>query len=151
MNQADAAATATINAAWIALAGALIAVILTLIGAAIGAGFQARREHMKWIRDQRLRAYADHLSATDNFLRAAQHDRDESEFTAVTTDAIRALSVVQLVGPDEVATRADAYQAAARNSVKHLSGDPLELDRLEDERLARRREFITAARKQTNI
>src|SRR3546814_6488629 len=61
----------------------------------VGAIVQGRREHKKWIRDRRLSAYADHLAATDNYLRAAQHDEDNSEFSAVSTDSIRSLSVLQ--------------------------------------------------------
>lgn len=150
---ADPAATATINAAWIALAGGLAGVVLTLLGALIGAIIQGRREHRKWIRDQRLRAYVDALAAIDNYLRAAQHDQDNSEFSAVTTDAIRSLSIVQLVGPDRVSASADAYQAAAKASVRQLvlGNDPRELDRLEDDRLAKRRAFIAAARRQVKI
>lgn len=154
MYLADQAAIATINAAWIALAAGLAGVIVTIIGGLVGAIIQGRREHTKWIRDRRLSAYADHLAATDNYLRAAQHDTDGSEFASVSADSIRALSVVQLVGPDSIAVSADAYQAAAQASVKHLNlfpRDPKKLDRLEDDRLAKRRAFIAAARAQVNV
>ncbi len=129
----DAAAVATIDAAWIALAGGLAGIVLTLLGALIGAIIQGRREHMKWIRDQRLHAYADHLAATDNFLRAAQQDSDGSELSAVTTDSIRAMSVVQLVGPDRVAEIAAAFQTATKEVVGRVNLHPRDpaLDRLD--------------------
>lgn len=154
MPPTDHAAIATINAAWIALAAGLTGVILTIVAGLVGAIIQGRREHKKWIRDQRLRAYVDHLAATDNYLRAAQHDEDGSEFAAVAADSIRALSVVQLVGPGHMAESADAYQAAAKESVRHLNlfpRDPERLDRVEDDRLAKRRAFIAAAREQVEI
>lgn len=147
----EIAATATIYAAWIALAAGLAGVILTLIAAAVGAGIQARREHKKWLRDQRLRAYADALSASDNLLRAGQHDTDGSEFAVVTTEAIRSLSVIQLLGPDSLSKCADAYQAAVKTSLEQLTGTPKSLSDAEDKRLARRGEFIAAARQQVKI
>lgn len=153
MHFTDDSAAATINAAWIALSGGLVGVVLTLLGAFIGAIFQSRREHKKWIRDQRLRAYADHLAATDNFLRAAQHDEDNSEFSAVSTDSIRSMSVVQLVGPDAVSTSASMLQDATKEVAKRVNLYPRDpaLDKLDEDRLTKRRAFIAIARKTTKI
>lgn len=153
MYLADEAAVATINAAWIALAAGLAGVILTVIGGLIGAIIQGRREHAKWIRDQRLSAYAAHLAATDNYLRAAQQDEDYSELSGVSTDSIRALSVVQLVGPDHIAESAAAFQTAMKETAKRLNLYPRDpaWNHLEDDRLAKRKAFIAAARKQVNV
>lgn len=153
MHFTDDSAAATINAAWIAFAGGLVGVVITLLGALIGAIFQSRREHKRWIRDQRLRAYADHLAATDNFLRAAQHDEDNSEFSAVSTDSIRSMSVVQLVGPDAVSTSASMLQDATKEVAKRVNLYPRDpaLDKLDEDRLIKRRAFIAVARKTTKL
>jgi hypothetical protein len=150
MLPADAAAVATINAAWIALAAGLAGVILTVIAGFIGAMIEGQREHKKWIRDARLRAYADHIAATDNYLRAALRG-DDSELAAIGSDSMRSMAVVHLVGPDDVAKLARAYQSAAKTSVSALDGNPDVLDRLEDDRLAKREAFVSAARKQVRI
>lgn len=153
MHLADDSASATINAAWIAFGGGLVGIVFTLAITLVGATIESRREHKKWIRDQRLRAYADHLAATDNFLRAAKHDEDNSEFSAVTTDSIRSLSVVQLVGPDAVSASASIFQDATKEVAKRVNLHPRDpaLDELDENRLAKRRAFITAARKTTKV
>jgi hypothetical protein len=105
---------------------------------------------------RRLSAYADHLAATDNYLRAAQHDEDNSEFSAVSTDSIRSLSVLQLIGPDGVAESAAAFQNATREVAARVNLFPRDpaWKELDEDRLTKRRAFIAAAaaaRKQVKI
>ncbi|UPL12181.1 hypothetical protein [Microbacterium sufflavum] len=56
MSPEEIAATATVNAAWIALAGGLVGVAVTVLAGFIGAGIQSRREHKKWVREKQYEA-----------------------------------------------------------------------------------------------
>ncbi|WP_101844800.1 hypothetical protein [Zhihengliuella sp. ISTPL4] len=128
---------------WLSIfGGALLAGAFALFGAWL----QSVREHSKWTRDQRLRAYADHLAATDNFMRAAVRG-DVSEVSTVSTDSIRAIAAVHLLGPDDVYESAVEFQDAMKASAD-LKGL---VEALEDKRLAKRNAFIEAARAQIKV
>ncbi|TFD53005.1 hypothetical protein E3T55_05755 [Cryobacterium frigoriphilum] len=123
----------------------ICSVALTILAGFFGAWFQGRREHTKWQRDQRLKAYGDFFTATDNFLGAA-HRGDESELSAVARDSLRSAALVRLLGPDDVYQAAAHLQDATKASVLALERrDPL-LDQREDERLVAREAFIEIAR-----
>lgn len=143
-------------------------VALTIIAGAIGALIQHRREHTKWLRDQRLRVYSDHLAATDDFLRAAQNG-DPAEAQVVAAASIRALSALQLVGPADLYDAANEFQAAMKASVsaldarasyhvsdlftaeynkKSIATLDQSLVQAEDVRLRARRKFLASAQKE---
>lgn len=145
-------------------------VALTIIAGAVGALIQHRREHSKWLRDHRLRVYTEHLAATDNFLRAA-HKGDVSEESAVASDAIRALSALQLVGPNDVYDAGADFQTAMNRTVTaynasrsphpvSLSADENAkaanaraeaLSKAEDARIAARAKFLEVAQAQIGV
>lgn len=56
MSPEEIAATATVSAAWIALAAGLVGVAVTVLAGFIGAGIQSRREHKKWVREKQYEA-----------------------------------------------------------------------------------------------
>jgi|GEM_PF-3179177 len=143
-------------------------VAVTIIAGAIGALIQHRREHSKWLRDQRLRVYSEHLAATDDFLRAAQNG-DPAEAQVLAAASIRALSALQLVGTKDVYDAASDFQAAMKASVRALDARSryhisdlftaelnkqnmadldLALDQAEDARLAAREKFLAMAQEQ---
>lgn len=143
-------------------------VLLTIVAGGIGALIQRSHEHTKWLRDQRLRVYSEHLAATDDFLRAAQNG-DPAEAQVVAATSIRALAALQLVGPERVYDAANEFQAAMKASVKALEArsgyhvsdmftpeqnrqNIAELDQIldtaENARLAARKRFLTLAQKQ---
>lgn len=142
-------------------------VLLTIVAGGIGALVQHRREHSKWLRDQRIRVYSEHLAATDDFLRAAQNG-DPAEAQVVAAASIRALSALQLAGPDKVFKAASAFQAAMHGTVKaydardqyrptsldveanesHLARLEKSLSDAEDVRLVARQQFLALAQKE---
>lgn len=125
-------------------------VVLTILAGLIGAWLQGRREHAKWRRDQRLKAYGDFLSATDNFLGAA-HRADVTELPAVARGSLTASAVLRLLGPDDVYVAAEKLQKATSASVQALNRGHTILDRCEGERSAARKAFIEIARAKVKI
>lgn len=129
-----------------AVIGGMIAVISGFVGALI----QGRREHSKWKRDQRLRAYADFIAATDNFIGAA-HRGDETELPTVARESLTASAHLKLFGPDKVYAAGEKLQEASRQSINALGLDPAILERRESARLAAREEFLRHARAEAKI
>lgn len=76
-------------------------VALTIIAGAIGALIQHRREHSKWLRDQRLRVYTEFLAAHDGLVRINERGSGTGEQIV-----IKSVGAVQLVGPADVAEAA---------------------------------------------
>ena len=77
-------------------------VVLTITAGAIGALIQHRREHGKWLRDQRLRVYTEFLAAHDGLIRI----NDSGSEPGTEQRLIRSVGAVQLVGPDDVSAAA---------------------------------------------
>lgn len=127
-------------------------VLLTIIAGGIGALIQHRREHSKWLRDQRLRVYTEHMAATADYLRAAKNG-DVSEVSTVSSASIRALTALQLVGPQDVYQAGSDSQAAMLRTVQAMTAEETPaslkaLDKAEDVRLAAQRKFLALAQKQ---
>ncbi|WP_400994810.1 hypothetical protein [Agromyces sp. GXQ0307] len=133
-----------------ALLSAVVGALIAVLGGFAGALLQGRREHVKWRRDQRLRAYADFIAATDNYLGAA-HRGDESELPTVARASLTASAHVRLFGPDKVYQAAESLQKATVASIRSLTLDAQTLDQREDERIAARETFVDLARAQTKI
>ncbi|WP_395638959.1 hypothetical protein [Pseudolysinimonas sp.] len=109
------------------LVGALGAALLGLLGAWI----QSRREDQRWIREQRLIAYTDFLSATRGF----SVDVDGADDLKMPGDIREHLSRINLLGPDAVAGAAGSAVMAMREMVRweEVTGgrpDPVEGKRL---------------------
>ena len=137
--------TAAINPTELSLLSIFGGVALTVVAGFIGAWIQGRREHFKWQRDQRLKAYGDFLAATDVYLGAA-HRGDDTELPAVATASLSAIARVQLLGPEDVYGAASNLQGATKSSVLALGQAHEVLDRRENERLVARKAFIKIAR-----
>lgn len=125
-------------------------VALTIVAGLIGAWIQGRREHAKWHRDQRLVAYGDLLSATDNYLGAAARN-DVTELPAVIRESLTASARIHLVGPHDVYHAAEAFQEATRASVQAFRREPEVQDEREEARLAARQAFIDLAQRKIRI
>lgn len=136
--------------ALIALLSSLAGALLTVVAGFIGAWLNGRREHQKWRRDQRLRAYADHLAATDRFTGAAQRG-DIADLPTVTRDSLTAIAHVHLLGPTQVYEAAVVFQETAKVSAGALEVNARDLDQRENDRLAARERFIAAARTAVKI
>jgi hypothetical protein len=145
-----AAAAAAIDPLLLSLLSIFGGVMLSIVAGWAGAGLQSRREHRKWERDQRLKTYADFLSASDNFIGAAQRN-DDADLAAVLRESLTASAVMRLIGPDDAYEAAARLQKAAQASVQALSLTQEDLDRSENERTAARNAFIEIARAKVKI
>jgi hypothetical protein len=98
-------AQAAIIAAGIALAGVIVAAIF----ARRLATREARREHDRWLRNERLAAYTEFLAVMDRYrvlLTDSKHGKvTMREFVTVTTGAV---APIQLLGPDLAKMMAEA-------------------------------------------
>jgi hypothetical protein len=118
-------------------------VLLTIVAGLIGAAIQRSGERAKWIRERRLEAYRDFLVVTDEFFaRGIASDVYVEPPPKLVAEALRASGVVHLLGPDAVYAKAKAFQDAVKMSLKH---DGV-IDELEDDRIAKRREYIATSR-----
>ena len=148
---ADAAETANmIDPIVLSLLSIFGGVTLTVLAGFIGAWIQGRREHSKWQRDQRLKAYGDFISATDNYLGAALRD-DEAELPTVVRESLSASALVRLLGPDDVYSAAERFQKATKASVQALKLEDRVLNQREDDRFAAREAFIKIARAKVKV
>lgn len=151
MTLADAAvATNPVDPIVLSLLSIFGGVALTVLAGFIGAWIQGRREHSKWQRDQRLGAYGDFLSATDNFLGATFRD-DEAGLPAVVRESLHASALVRLLGPDDTYLLAEKFQNATKASVQALKLSERVLDQREEERFAARDAFIKNARQKAKV
>lgn len=147
---ADAAETNALEPIVFSLLSIFGGVVLTILAGLIGAWIQGRREHSKWQRDQRLKAYGNLLAATDNFLGAA-HRGDETELPSMARGSLHSSAFVRLLGPDDVCRAAEKFQKATRASVQALNLEDRVLDQRENERFAAREEFIKIARAKVKV
>lgn len=89
------------------LVGALGASIVGLLGGFAGASIQSRREHSRWVREQRIDAYRDFLRATEQMW--PSQSPEQSVWRAFMDEMGSALGVLTIVGPDVVTTAASAH------------------------------------------
>lgn len=85
------------------LVGALGAATLTVVGGFVGAWVQSRREHSRWIREERLVAYRDVLQ-----LAATAPPYGDEKYEKHIREQTRALYTVELLGPEKVHAEAVA-------------------------------------------
>jgi hypothetical protein len=57
---------------WLQVASVVLAPVLGLAGVGAGAALTSKGEHRRWVREERLRVYADFVSACTGYLQAAQ-------------------------------------------------------------------------------
>lgn len=128
----------------------LLAVLSIFGGAALtaGAGFvgtrvQSRREHDRWLREQRHEVCRDYLHALDNYralFRANRLDDTNEGQAAPLQELIKFISYLDLLGPDKLAESARQYALIQDDHFKDL---------LDSQSVERAREsFIAEARKQ---
>lgn len=137
MSPEEIAATATVNAAWIALAAGLVGVAVTVLAGFIGAGIQSRREHKKWVREKQYEATVSMYALIKAFqLNRAKMDRlakvegmtpESPEVAALVArdDALydgvaEAMAPLAILGPTPVGIAAAEMQVAleARDTSK---------------------------------
>lgn len=102
------------------LVGALGAALLGLLGAWI----QSRREHVKWVREQRLAAYLDFVRAGEGLSTWVRENTPTA--TKRYEDLLSAVGAVRLVGPNEMFEAASAYLRAANEFSKHTKSSSAE-------------------------
>ena len=91
------------------LIGAFGAAVLGTIGALLGAWIQSRREHLRWIRQERLTAYRDFIRIIEGVTAIHATAAERRKYQA-EVDAARV--ALRLVGPDPVFRAAtDHYRA----------------------------------------
>lgn len=131
------------------LVSAFGGVAFTVVAGLIGALIQGRREHAKWQRDQRLKAYGEFLAATDNYLGGAVR-QDEEGLPDIVSASLTASAIIRLLGPDDVYAAALRLQRATQATVQAFeNGD--ELGSLEEERTDARDAFIGIARRKVKV
>lgn len=131
LTAADTAATVAIDPAVLALIATLSGAGIAVLGGLLGAWIQGRREHAKWLRDARLRAFVsiettlnkmerqdrDHLLFKSQLEKAKTDGNIEmmttmnAQMTALAERALQTgqdiavdLAQLRLVGPDKVAS-----------------------------------------------
>jgi hypothetical protein len=130
------------------LIGSLGAAILTIGGAAVGAWLQSRREHSRWIREQRLIAYRDLLRFTE-----------PSRISALTIKkweaaSSEALMPVLLVGSGPVLRAGVAHANAVGDTIvaaKMHPDDRAEIERLLSDEATTRKALVEAIRRELGV
>lgn len=122
----------------------LAGVVLTILAGLLGAFIQRRGETARWLREERLKAYTDHLLATDYMTgHLLGKDPKVPEDPEARENIRRATAICQLLGPDELFAAATRFHDSVfidgnyRGKGRHTS-----LARIEA-----RRAFIEEARK----
>ena len=122
-------------AALVGIGGVVVGSIVTGFFGLIGPTIQSRREHRKWLRESRLVAYGDLLTAFDAWMNIATTRAPEAralgkpdEFEALNRqagtledEASRAQSRVVLLGPDPVRIVASGYHHLLLDYVFEMS------------------------------
>jgi len=102
------------------IAGAFGASIVGLMGGVVGAWIQSRREHSRWVRELREKAYRELLSVI-GLNRLTEDGRRDSNSEADRRTS-EALAAIRLVGPnsvEEAATRyVEMYDEMRRTTIK---------------------------------
>ena len=96
-------------------ADALLSVLVGALGASLlgllGAWIQSRREHTRWVREQRFAAYNGLMKLAERITpREPTDSPDDAEFFA---ELFQALGTLRLVGPAAVLEAARAFGEAA--------------------------------------
>ncbi len=86
------------------LIGAFGAALLAALAGFVGAAINSRREHSRWVREERLNAYTAFLRVTE--LTWPMQSKDRAVWRAHMDDMTAAVSVVHILGPDTVTARA---------------------------------------------
>lgn len=124
------------------LVGAFGAALIALLGAWI----QSRREHSRWIREQRLAAYLAYARETERILSGTKHVSPK--------DAQDATATLRLLGPQEVFDAAFAFTVS---TLRHalVQSEPDANRDIEGpvfvELSEKREKFIEAARRELRI
>jgi hypothetical protein len=134
----------------------LVSLLIGALGAALlglfGAWIQSRREHSRWIRENRMVAYREFLGQAEQLQTAEDRpmtERDEDQLVALYS----ALATVRLLGPDDVYAAAVSFLTAGVEAIDAgTKKKPIEkvneLAKVWDDK---RSEFITAARRELGI
>jgi len=89
------------------LVGAFGAALLTVCGGLFGAWLQSRREHSRWLRDQRASGYVEYLIAAQRVEAAPGATADDLVRTGELVEALDSATVrLRLLGPDTVLAKA---------------------------------------------
>lgn len=130
------------------IVGALGAAILTTVAGFVGAWLSSRREHDRWVREQRAAAYRAFMSAAERMptLHGGKVTaRDERYFDEFQ----EALAVIRLIGPAQVVNAAVDHLAAAYKSTKaarNQDSNPAAHAAAQQSYFEARDHFIAAAR-----
>ncbi|HXH34369.1 MAG TPA: hypothetical protein VNJ54_08160 [Plantibacter sp.] len=103
------------------LVGALGAATLGLVGGAIGAWVQSRREHRRWLREQKMHAYTAVLDLVQRISLESSPVREG--LNEEVTDLYRATATVELLGPDTLAGHTRMLRDAVGALVYHQHAD----------------------------
>lgn len=132
------------------LVGAFGAAALTVGGGFLGAFLQHRREHERWIREQRFDAYRDFLSGAERMTTWVA----TSSTQEVLRDTQRAIAAVRLLGPDDVIEAAIEHGMAAgelgKAAANSALGSPVH-DKASTTYWATKDVFVAAARRELGI
>lgn len=122
----------------------LAGVVLTILAGLLGALIQRRGETARWLREERLRAYTDHLLATDHMMSVlVAKDPTDPDDPAALAETRRAVAICQLLGPDSLYDAATVFQDTVFVDGNYRGTSDLPAIR----RLAARRAFIAESRK----
>lgn len=109
----------TLSPSALPIATVVIAAVLSYLFARLGASIEGKREHQRWLREQRFGAYARFLATADKWATRAKGpdagadwDPGQEFYDEMTT----AESAVELLGPDDVVAAMDPI----RSAVLHL-------------------------------
>lgn len=118
---------------WVTLAPYVVAG-MSVLGTAAVAVLASRQTHAAWLREQRLMAYSTFLgqasgliSANDDLVRLggrAARAEAASQVKAARVTLDQALSTIKVLGPEPVATAANAYFSALMGLVAVTWGHP---------------------------
>lgn len=120
----------------------LIGAAAALLGSLLAGGFsllaprlQHGRDHARWLRESRLEAYGDFLSAIDLWMDASTtrwlesrlaggpgHDEYEAKLSVLEDDVRRTQSRVVLLGPDPLRAVAAEYHYAVLDLIQATQG-----------------------------
>lgn len=133
------------------VAGAFGASLVALAGGLFGAWLQSRREHSRWVREQRHAAYLDSIRAIEVMIQTWPKD---GKPPVERYEAVRAaLAHVMLLGPDTVKDAILEFLSASNwsNALRNQDGLDEQREKATDDLYAARDEVMRAARKVLGI
>lgn len=88
--------------------------MLTILAGLLGAFIQRRGETARWLREERLKAYTEHLLVTDRMMGAliAREDPTQAVGDPHLTEVRQSIALCQLLGPESLYDAAAAFQDA---------------------------------------